>query len=447
MNRRTLLKTTLHGAAATALGGGHALSAQKSIGANERINVGLIGCGGRGLLVSRLMAAVPNVSIVAFSDVCDDTVNRAAASPFAASGARAYKDFRGILDRHDVHAVIVATPDHWHAIPTVLACEAGKDVYVEKPLSLTIAEGRKMVTAARKHGRIVQHGTQHRAAPHYQEIEQIVQRGDIGDVRFVRVWNYGPSKGAEGFPDSEVPPGVDWDMYLGPAPMVPFNRQRFQGGFRRFFDYSGGYITDFGAHRLDSVHHVMRDDRPLSVVANGAQYVKAGQSDTPDVIQVSYEYRNWRLSYEGIQLSTFGAGPRIPGGRVPYGANGPHSRPHGEAFYGTKGTIFSDRVGYEVFPADAREGVTKPSAEPRSVAGADRTDLHVLDFIESMRSRNMPLADVDAGHRSTVACLMANISYKLGGLKLAWDPDRERFDDVRANNLIDRPARKPWDLI
>ena len=132
---------------------------------------------------------------------------------------------------------------------------------------------------------------------------------------------------------------------------------------------------------------------------------------------------------------------------MPYGASGPYARPHGEAFYGTKGTIFSDRVGYEVFPADPGEGVTKPSAEPRSVAGADRTDLHVLDFIECMRSRNMPLADVDAGHRSTAACLMANISYKLGGLKLAWDSDRERFDEVRANDLLDRPARKPWDLI
>ena len=261
MNRRKFLKTAAASAAAAATWRNSALIAQNTLGANDRINIGLIGCGGRGMLVGALMNKAPNVAYIGYCDVSDATVNDAAKGPrsFAATTAQTYKDFRRVLDNKDIHVIHVATPDHWHAAPTVLGCQAGKDVYVEKPLSLTIAEGRKMVAAARKYNRIVQTGMQHRSAPHYKEVEDLVQSGAIGEVHFVRVWNYGASEGGEGSPDSEVPAGVDWDMYLGPAPKVPFNRQRFQRTFRRFFDYSGGFITDYGAHRLDSVHQVMHD--------------------------------------------------------------------------------------------------------------------------------------------------------------------------------------------
>lgn len=459
MTRRKLLKRAVAGAAAVTMWRNTALSAQNVIGANDRINVGLIGAGGRGRLVAGHMVKAPNVAVTAICDISDQTIEQGKAAEFAARDAQGYKDFRRVLDRNDIHALLVATPDHWHAIPTVLGCAAGKDVYVEKPLALTIEEGRKMVAAARKHNRIVTCGMQHRAAPHYKEVEEIIQRGEIGDVHFVRVWNYGASAGAQGYEDSEVPPGVDWDMYLGPAPKVPFNQQRFQGTYRRFYDYSGGYITDFGAHRLDSVHQVMHDDRPLSAMAVGGLYVKTGQADTPDVLHVTYEYKNWILSYEGIQLNPFGGGPRIPNGRVPYnaGPQGPFARPHGEAFYGTRGTIFSDRVGYEVFMSSTGGGRRgrgggggggAPAPEPKSVEGADRTDLLALNFIESMRSRKASVCDVETGHKSTIVPHLGNISYKIGGRKIIWDPDTERIvGDADASKLLSKEARKPYDLI
>lgn len=441
MNRRTFLKRGAGAvAAASVFCRSTALVAQNVIGANDRINIGLIGCGTRGAIVANLMARVPGVAYTALCDVSEETVAKAKQSRYAAPGAEGYGDFRRILDRKDIHAVHVATPDHWHAIPTVLACAAGKDVYVEKPLGLTIDDGRRMVEAARKHNRIVQTGMQHRSAPHYKEVEQIVQSGGIGEVRFVRVWNYGGAAAQTASPDAEPPKGVDWDMYLGPAPKVPYNRQRFQGTFRRFYDYAGGYITDFGAHRLDSVHQVMHDDRPLSAHATGGLYVRYGVEDTPDVLQVTYEYKGWTLSYEGLQMNSFGTGPRMPAGRVPYNARGAFDRPHGEAFYGSRGTIFSDRVGYELFPADG--------GPPKSVQGADRTDLHVANFIDCVRSRKQPLADVEIGHKSAVVCHLGNISYRAGAQKIHWNAENETIpDNPQAAALLKRDRRKPWDLI
>src|SRR5918911_612858 len=185
MRRRQFLQGVVGGAAAASL---TALSAGRVFGANERVNVGLIGCGGRGMYVARLMAQVPGAAFVAVCDVYEP--NASAAREWAGSGCQAYRDFRQVLDRKDVDAVLVATPDHWHAIPTVLACQAGKDVYVEKPLAHNIKEGRAMVAAARKYNRVVQTGTQHRSAKHYREVARIVQSGELGKVRFVRVWNY-----------------------------------------------------------------------------------------------------------------------------------------------------------------------------------------------------------------------------------------------------------------
>jgi len=191
-----------------------------------------------------------------------------------------------------VDAVLIATPDHWHASATVLACQAGKDVYVEKPLAHNIREGRAMVTEARRHNRIVQAGMQHRSAPHYKEVQRIVQSGELGKVHFVRVWNYVNMSphviGRE--PDSPVPNGLDWDFYLGPAPKVPFNRKRFLATFRFFRAYAGGYITDYGTHRFDTVHQVMGATAPKTVCATGRKFHLDDEGDIPDVLQVTYEY-------------------------------------------------------------------------------------------------------------------------------------------------------------
>ena len=201
-----------------------ALSASRVIGANDRLNIGLIGCGGRGRGVSRTMRdSSPNVAYTAVADVYK--TNGENARQWAGADARFFQDFRKLLELKEVDAVHIATPDHWHAIATVLACQAGKDVYVEKPTSLTIREGRAMVAAARKYDRIVQVGTQHRSAPHFMKIAAMIQRGDIGPVKFVRVWNYTNMwpNGIGHRANQDPPEGLDWDMYLGPSPKVPFN--------------------------------------------------------------------------------------------------------------------------------------------------------------------------------------------------------------------------------
>src|SRR5215467_15296417 len=208
MDRRDFLR----GASAAGM---TALSASRVLGANDRINIGLIGCGGRGRYVARLMRdSSPNVAYTAVADVYDK--NAGIACEWAGSDARSFQDFRKLLELKDIDAVHIATPDHWHAISTVMACEAGKDVYVEKPLAHNVREGRAMVAAARKHKRIVQAGTQHRSAPHYREVERIIQSGELGEVRFVRVWNYSnlTPNGIGRTPDGQPPEGLDWDFYL-----------------------------------------------------------------------------------------------------------------------------------------------------------------------------------------------------------------------------------------
>ena len=274
----------------------------------------------------------------------------------SAVGAKRRATFARCSERNDVDALLVATPDHWHATVAVLACRAGKDVYVEKPLAHNIKEGRAMVDAARKHNRVVQAGMQHRSAEHYKQAQQIVQSGDLGPVRFVHVWNYvnlypdGMGKMA----DSDPPAGLDWDFYLGPAPKVAFNQNRFLAKFRWFWDYAGGFLTDFGAHRLDSVHQVMGADAPRTVTAVGGRFELHDGGETPDVLQVTFEYPDFVLSYDCCQINGHGNGGRTTGKKY-YRARGPDDRPHGEAFYGTNGTLISDRIGYEIYPEFERE--------------------------------------------------------------------------------------------
>jgi predicted dehydrogenase len=440
MHRRHFLRDIAPSAAAMT-----ALAAGRCDGANDRVRVGLIGCGSRGLYVARLMARVPGVEFVAVCDVYDR--NAAAAQAWAGGACEAVRDFRHILDRKDVDAVIVATPDHWHAIPTVLACQAGKDVYVEKPLAHNVAEGQAMVAAARKHKRIIQTGTQHRSADHYKEAARIVRSGALGPVRFVRVWNYvnlAPN-GMGRSPDSDPPAGLDWDFYLGPAPAVRFNRNRFLGSFRWFWDYAGGFLTDWGTHRLDSVHQVMGVDAPRTITAAGGRFELHDGGETPDVLQVTYEYPGFVLSYECCQLNGQGTGGRTPG-KTYYRARGQEDRPHGEAFYGTNGTLIADRLGFEVIPELERRE-SRPRMARMAATATDATDQHVRDFINCVRSRKRPTADVEIGHRATTAAHLGNIAFRIGR-KIRWDADTEEIlDDRPASVLLARPARRPWDMI
>ena len=446
MQRRQFIKRVIQTAAISA-----GAAAPRAFGANERVNVALIGCGTRGMHVARLMREVPNVAFPAVCDVYER--NAAAARKWAGANCEAYGDFRKVLDRKDIDAVLVATPDHWHAIPTVLACRAGKDVYVEKPLAHNVREGRAMVEAARKHNRVVQTGTQHRSAEHYREAARLVQGGELGKVHFVRVWNYTNvyPNGIGRADDAKPPDGLDWDFYLGPAPAVPFNRNRFLGTFRWFWDYAGGFITDWGTHRLDSVHQVMGADAPLSVTAAGGRFGLKDGAETPDVLQATCEYPGFVLSYESCQLNAHGTGGRTPEKRY-YRARGKDDRPHGEAFYGTNGALFSDRIGFEVYPElepGARPGAAAPAfrMKRQEASAQDATGEHVKNFIDCVRSRKKPAADVEVGHRSSLVPHLGNIAYRTGR-KLRWDSANETIaDDLKAAALLGRKARKPWDLI
>jgi predicted dehydrogenase len=359
-----------------------------------------------------------------------------------------------------VDAVVVATPDHWHGLIAVHACQAGKDVYVEKPLAHNVRESRAVVDAASRLGRVVQHGTQHRAAPHYREVQQIVQGGQLGEVRFVRIWNfqnlYPNGIGRE--PDSAPPPGLDWDLYLGPAPAVPFNRARFLSTYRWFWDYAGGWVTDYGTHRFDSFHQVMGVDAPRSVVAAGGRFGLKDAGETPDLVQATYEYPGFVMSYEVCALNGHGAGGRTPE-MAYYQMRGEFDRPHGEAYFGTKGTLIADRIGYEIYPEmeqTVRAGGVAPPvegakpvfrSERKVVKSRDTTDLLVKDFVECVRSRKAPLASAEIGHRSTVVPHLGNIAFRTGR-KLQWNAAQEAFvgHEPEATALLGRRHRSPWTL-
>jgi predicted dehydrogenase len=454
MKRRKFIKRLAEGAAVVSATS--AFSAERVLGANDRVNVALIGCGGRGLAVARLMRGVPNVEFLAVCDVYD--TNAAKGKEWAGTQAKSFRDFRRVLELKEVDAVLIATPDHWHAIPTVLACQAGKDVFVEKPVGHNVREGRAMVEAVRRHNRVVQVGTQQRSAPHYAEVARIIQSGELGRVHFVRIWNFVNMhpNGIGKAPDSDAPPGADWDFFLGPAPLVPFNKNRFVGTYRWFWDYGGGLVTDFGIHRFDSLHQVMGVDAPLAVTASGGRYGLLDGAETPDVVQVTYEYPGFILSYEATLLNAHGAGGRTPGKKY-YQARGSDDRPHGEAYYGTNGTLIADRLGFEIYPEP--KNVSGPGAagrgervegfrmERKELSAEDATGLHVKNFIECVRSRSKPVADIETGHRSSIVSHLGNIAYRTGR-KLRWDAAKEEIvGDPDASKLLSRQARKPWDLI
>jgi predicted dehydrogenase len=434
-----------------------ALSASRVYGANNRLNIALIGCGGRGRYVARFIAAVPDVQYTAFCDVYDKQAEEARKLLANGSGDT-FKDFRRVLERKDIDAVHIATPDHWHAIPAVLACQSQKHVYVEKPFSHNVREGRAMAAAAAKSKAVFLTGTQQRSAPHFAECAEII-RTQLQDVHYVRVWNYANlmPNGIGTEPDTDPPPGLDWDFYLGPAPWVPYNRKRFLSSYRAFFDYSGGWITDYGVHRFDTVHQIMGQDSPQSVAAFGRRYALKGMGDIPDMLQVTWEYPGFIMTYETSSLNGFGAMGRITPERLYYrGTQGGEDRPNGMAFYGSNGVLLADRYGYELIP----EGATldTPFAEKGTLSGSskivrtwknagDATKLHAEHFIRCIRDDEAPRCDALTGHKASLVAHLGNIAYKTRQ-RLHWNSERETFEgSPEANALLGRKARKPWDLI
>ncbi|HSB13155.1 MAG TPA: Gfo/Idh/MocA family oxidoreductase [Bryobacteraceae bacterium] len=424
---------------------GSAVTAGRVRGSNERVNVGLIGCGGRGRFVAGLMKKTPKVEFTAVADVY--LANAERAREWAGPEAKAYQDFRRLLEHKELDAVLVATPDHWHALATIFACHAGKHVYVEKPLAHNVREGRAMVDAAHRANRLVQAGTQQRSAEHFREVSEIIRSGQLGAVHFVRIWNYfnlspdGIGRAADG----EPPADLDWDMYCGAAPKVPYNPLRHLGTYRYFWDYSGGMITDYGTHRFDTVHQIMGVDSPRTVSASGGRFALRDAGEVPDVLQVTYEYAGFVLSYEMCMISGHGLGGRSAGMRY-YNAHGPLDRPHGIAFYGTNGALFCDRIGYEIFPDLKKGSSTDFRMERRAKNTVDATPLHAANFIDAIRGLKPLASPVDIGHCSTTVPHLGNIAFKTGR-KLVWNAQKEEIENDReASRLLSRQARAPWQL-
>ena len=435
----------------------------RALGANDRIVVGQIGCGGRGTYEMQVCSRIPGVEIAAIADVYDPLIKRGLKT--AGPRAEGYRDFRRILDRKDIDAVFVSTPDHWHALATVLACQAGKDVYCEKPLTHNIREGQVMVKAARRYNRVVQTGSQQRSAPHFAKVVELVRGGHIGKVSQVDFWNT-VNQAPNGYgkpPDSAPPESLDWDMFLGPAPKVPYNRNRFHFNFRWFWDYANGWMTDWGAHHVDIVHWAMGVDAPLSAQSLGGKYVCDDNTETPDTFTTLLEYPGFLARYT---LRTANA-------------RRPENRMYGMAFFGTKGTIVVDRSGYEVIPESDMEGLSTdfdridaflqggpdaayvglnfkwngkltPRCEAMKETGIKMEpaiqEVHVKNFLDSVRSRQKPVADVEIGHRTVTACHLGVIAYRLGR-KIRWDAAAEKIiGDPEAQAMTSRQNRDPWKL-
>src|SRR5581483_6525277 len=309
MNRRKLFQTAASAGMLAALGQGSGKAA------SDRIRVGVIGCGGMGKMDLTDFQKNPDVEIAAVCDVFEPNLQEAVR--LTGNHAKPYRDFRRVLEDKSIDAVVVATPDHWHPLIMIDACSAGKDVYVEKPISHNVAEGRLMVEAARRHQRVVQVGIQQRSGSHFQRAVQAVHDGRIGDVLFAQCWNhnFSPDRAGMGHPPDQDPPAdLDWDLWLGPAPKVPYNPAR--RNFRLFWDYAGGELTNWCVHLIDVVHWALRVDTPLTVSSSGGKWYFQDCRECADTQEVVWEYPgNLLVRYSTLTHSSFG----------PNGDNGAHS--------------------------------------------------------------------------------------------------------------------------
>ncbi|MFH1743104.1 MAG: Gfo/Idh/MocA family oxidoreductase [bacterium] len=401
------------------------------LGANERIVLGCIGVGNRGFHDMRVFQKFDDTEIAAVCDVYKPYLDRAVD---ATDGkATPYGDYRRLLERKDIDAVSIVTPDHWHALNMVHACQAEKDIHIEKPISLTISEGRKMVEAARKYNCVVQVGAEFQSAPHFQEAMRMIRRGDLGKVSTVDCWTLGNLAPDElgNPPDSAPPEGLDWDMWLGPAPMVPYNPNRCLYNFRWFWDYSGGQLTDWGVHFFGIIHGALGYDAPLSANVYGGKFVLNDNRETPDTIQASWEYPNDTLVTYTHRLGN---------------GHSPSGHGHGIEFNGTNGTLVVDMGGFEIFPELKKDSKSEYRMKAVKQKGPTIEEPHLRNFLDCVKTREKPICDIETGHRNTSAPHIGNLSYHTGQ-RVEWDREKERVTNVKsANKLLTKKYRRPWRL-
>ncbi len=438
LSRRSLLTAAATGAALAALPEWFVREAQahkleqaaqtpRKIGPNDTIQVGAIGLGGstkgsfhQGLSDTRGVASRPGTKVVAVCDV-DSLHLTEAANIFPDS--KKYGDFRDLIARPDIDAVVIGTPDHWHAVISIMAMRAGKDVYCEKPMTLTIEEGRRMAEVAKETGRVFQNGSQQRSDQRFRLACEVVRNGRIGKVKRVEAHLPGGPTGGP-FEVQPVPRGFDWDMWQGPAMDTPYIKERTHGSFRWWFEYSGGMVTDWGAHHLDiSQWGLGRDDSgPVKVKAVGA----APKQDPTNRSYTTFPEFEITYTYDdGTPLVCSNKGE------------------NGVRFEGEDGKwVFVSRSRIEASDPKILE---EPLPEDRKVK-LYVSNNHTGNFVDCIRSRELPICNVEVGHRSATVCHMGNISLRLGGKELDWDPKKETFKQKEANAMRSRPMRAPWSL-
>ncbi|HEX4589855.1 MAG TPA: Gfo/Idh/MocA family oxidoreductase [Gemmataceae bacterium] len=393
-SRRSFLKTaTIAVAAAPAV---------NVLGANEQLRVGVIGCGGRAQALLRSLAKVPNVAIVAVCDVWDHHVD--AGRKLAVAGAYSTKRYQDILDRKDIDAVLIGTPDHWHAPLTIAACAAGKDVYVEKPLTHSAGEGTAVIEAQNRHHRIVQVGTQQRSMPQYQKALEIVKAGRLGQVHKAHLtWNRNTER-MRRTRENIDPQSVDWKTFLGTAPEQPFDEYRFRN-WRWFWDFGGGIFTDLMVHQIDIVHWLLGLDHPTQALSAGTDQFSRGVWQTPDSVQTLLSYPNGLTVYFEGTFSNARNGEMIE-------------------LMGTDGTLYLDRGRYELYPERGKGKYEEMvlGSGPKGKDFYDKPDgelLHLTNWIECVRSRKKPIAPAEAGVGAASAAHLANAALRGDG-KAVW---------------------------
>ncbi len=425
-----------------------AASYQRILGANDRVQVGFIGYGLIGAQHVFDFKNQRDVDLAAMSETYQPRMEQGIAA--CGGRAKAYPDFRKLLDDKDIQAVVLSLPDHWHAMAAILACAAGKDVYVEKPLTVFVAEGRWMVKAARKYNRVVQVGTQQRSGKHYQKARELLRAGYIGKLINARMGAYRNVMPGFGRPaDATPPPGFDYDMWLGPAPKRAYSPHRGIYHFRWFWDYSGGQMTNLGAHEIDIVQWILGVKGPSAVSSMGGRFALEDDGETPDTQDALLHYPNFTAAWSHREAS---AGRRAAAGLE---------------IFGTKGSMTISRAGFTVYPDNKVDpansipvfkgaptgGPQRTEAKPEPWIQAmqepgsspEQFDLHARNFLDCIKSRQRPIADIEGGHQTAVACHLSNISLRLGR-SLKWDPETEQIaSDREASAMLVRPYRKPWD--
>jgi len=399
---------------------------------NSRVRIGLIGCGGISVADTNAFLAHKECEIAAICDVDDSMIAKTLdrLEKLGRKRPEVAKDYHRVVERKDVDICLVCTPDHWHALPTVAAFQNGKDVYVEKPLAVTVEESRIIRDAARKYNRIAQMGTHWRSGEHYAEAVELVRSGKIGKVRQVRCFAYLDWVTDCGNPpDGAVPAGVDYEMWLGPAPARAFNKNRFHFNFRWFWDYAGGLMTDWGVHLINIALWAMGPEWPKSVVASGGKHVLKDNTETPDTQIAVFDFPSYTLIWEhAVQCGL-----------------GPDRREHAVVWTGTEATLILDTAGWELI-AEPKKRNAVVEMRRRSLATEAIRANHARNFLDCCVSRKPPVENLEVGHHVSSVAMLGNVALRSKS-RIEWDAAASRVaGNAQANAFVSRAYRAPWKL-